>query len=116
MVNAAISPDGQYALGVSQMGQVEIWNAVDGALLRTFEGGARMIISSALTWDQGLLVLGTRDGSLSVWDMNTPREVAVFHTDACITSCAVTPTGHRVVAGDALGRVHWFRFSREYRT
>jgi WD40 repeat protein len=51
-------------------------------------------------------VSGSEDRTLRLWDLASGRALAVFTADGSILSCAVTPDGDRVVAGDQLGRVH----------
>jgi hypothetical protein len=44
-----------------------------------------------------------------VWDLTAGTVIAIFTADADVLSCAVAPNGVTVVAGDALGRVHFLR-------
>ena len=39
-------------------------------------------------------------------DLGTGPALTMFTADGVIGSCTITPDGPRVVAGDALGRVH----------
>jgi WD40 repeat protein len=47
--------------------------------------------------------------TLKVWDLETGKVLVTFTADGYVTACAVSPDGVRIVAGDALGRVHFLR-------
>jgi hypothetical protein len=49
------------------------------------------------------------NNTLKIWDLNSGEEMAIFTGDGWLYCCAVSPDGVTVVAGDALGRVHFLR-------
>ena len=53
-------------------------------------------------------VFGSDDGTLRVWDLESGEVLAVMTLDASVWAVAVTPDGKIIMAGDQMGRVHFF--------
>jgi WD40 repeat protein len=49
------------------------------------------------------------DQTLRVWDLESGEEIATFTGEAHMTSCAITPDGQTIIAGDRKGRVHFLQ-------
>ena len=50
--------------------------------------------------------LGLRDNTIRLWDVATGAETARLELDAPVRAI-VAPGPNLIVAGDALGRLHW---------
>jgi WD40 repeat protein len=49
------------------------------------------------------------DQSLKVWDLNSGKHIASYSGDSMFYTCRVTPDGKTIVAGDALGQLHFLQ-------
>jgi len=49
---------------------------------------------------------GSRDDTFRLWDLTTGAKTARLEIDTTV-HCVVTLSATRLVAGDALGRLHW---------
>jgi WD40 repeat protein len=87
----------------------EDWDAVRGQLLRTLEGHNDWVRAVAITPDGRLVVSGSGDETLRIWDAKNGKELCSFEADAKIFCCAVTKNGGTIIAGDGLGQVHFLR-------
>lgn len=54
-------------------------------------------------------VIDYADRILKVWDLATREEAIAFVGESCFSSCAVSPDGKTIVAGDYAARVHFLR-------
>jgi WD40 repeat protein len=54
-------------------------------------------------------VSASADHTLRLWDLESGEEIAAFTGEAEMRSCAFTPDGCTIVAGDGFGRVHFLR-------
>ncbi len=79
--------------------------APGGHLLRTLEGHQGWVNAVALSADGKHALSGSGDKTLKLWDLASGELVAGFTADSSITALAVTASD-RVVAGDALDKVH----------
>ncbi|MBD2224473.1 NB-ARC domain-containing protein [Calothrix anomala] len=105
----ALTPDGKYAISASHDTTLKVWNWQIGELLRTIEGHSDSVNAVALTPDGKYVISGFVDNTLKVWNWQTGEEIATFTGESAIYCCAVASDGAKIVAGDALGRVHFLR-------
>ena len=62
-----------------------------------------------MTADGKRVISGSDDNTVKVWNLETGEEIATFIGDGNFLSCAVTPNGLTIVAGNAAGRVHFLK-------
>ena len=55
--------------------EVRVWDSHTGTLVRTFRGHRGLVSSLAFTPDGKLLVSGSRDRTVKLWDMTQLEEV-----------------------------------------
>jgi WD40 repeat protein len=105
----AITPDGRQALSASDDQTLKLWELESGAELRTLSGHSDWVRAVVITPDGRQALSASDDRTLKLWDLESGREIAIFSADAPVLCCAVTPDGKTIVAGDALGRLHFLR-------
>ena len=107
-VNAvAVFGDDKRALLASGDHTLKIWDINNGHLLGTLSGHAAPICKVAVFRDGKHAITASEDNTLKVWDLDNEACLTTFTTDASIHACAAV--GDRIIAGDALGRVHILR-------
>jgi len=84
--------------------------APGGPLLRTLTGHTGPVNAVALTADGTLAVSGCNDNTLKVWDLDTEAILAEFTADGLVHVFAINSSGKTIIAGDALGRVHFLSY------
>ncbi len=99
------SPDGRY-IAASSENNTLIWEAEDGRLRYTLRGHAGFASSVAWSPDSSRLVTGGSDGTARVWEIGAEgvRELwslSAQETRSGIVGVAFSPSGTRVMAGDA---------------
>jgi WD40 repeat protein len=108
----AITADGRRALTGSWDGYLIWWDLESCAELSVLEGPGKEVQAVSLTADGKYAVSATADGTLSWWDLAHGSLMARFGGDAQFTTCAITPDGATILAGDVLGRLHILRGER----
>lgn len=99
------SPDGRY-IAASSLNTTLIWEAETGRLRYTLRGHAGFATSVAWSQDSSRLVTGGSDGTARVWEIGAEgvRELwslSARETRSGIVGVAFSPSGTRVMAGDA---------------
>lgn len=109
VTGVAVTADGKLVSSGSDR-TLKVWDIDTGEELRTLEGHTRAVNAVAVTAD-GRVVSGSQDNTLKVWDIDTGQAIASFSGDGSFESCEVVKETESVtiVAGDALGRVHFLR-------
>jgi len=103
----AVTPDGKRTVSASLDKTLKVWDLESGKELQTLAGHSSVVEAVAVTADGKRSVSASEDQTVKVWDLDTGKVVAAFTADAQLLSCAVGPDGRVIVAGDALGRVHF---------
>jgi WD40 repeat protein len=106
---AAVTPDGRRALSASSDRTLKVWELDTGAVVCTLAGHAGPVRAVAVAPDGRRALSASDDATLKVWDLDSGRIVTSFPAEAPFLSIAVGPDGLTLVAGDALGRVHFLR-------
>jgi WD40 repeat protein len=105
-VNAiSVTPDGR-AVSASDDRTLRLWNLGTGKTIRTLEGHTACVNAVAVTPDGRRAVSASDDYTLRLWDLEIEEEIATFTGESDMESCAITPDGQTIIAGDGLGRVH----------
>ena len=99
------SPDGRY-IAASSVNNTLIWEAETGRLRYTLLGHTGPAFSVAWSPDSSRLVTGGSDGTAKVWEIGVEgvRELwslSAQETRSGIVGVAFSPSGTRVMAGDA---------------
>ncbi|KXS18604.1 WD40 repeat-like protein [Gonapodya prolifera JEL478] len=104
VIAAAFSNDGKYVATGGMDGLVKVWSTSDGKLVQNLQG------PSEVTWNQWhprgpVILAGTSDGSLWMWNAPTGSCMSVFTGGhAAPVSCGMfTPDGKAIVSGSEDG-------------
>jgi WD40 repeat protein len=104
----AVTADGKRVISAGSWDKtVKVWNLETGEELFTFSGYSGSAV--AVTADGTRMISGSSDNTVKVWNLETGEEIATFSGESPFYSCAVTPDGLTIVAGDAAGRVHFLK-------
>ena len=106
VTGVALSADGRLAVSASADTTLKVWDLESGRELRTLEGHSGEVNGVALSADGRLAVSASRDKTLRMWDLESGAVLATFTCDAEAYSCAFLD-GRKLIAGDAIGRVHF---------
>jgi WD40 repeat protein len=101
-----VTPDGRRALSASNDKKLKLWDLDSGRQLRTLEGHSDSVTAVAVTPDGSRALSASRDNTLKLWDLRSGDVLTTFHCDAPVLCCAFA-ANHRIVAGDAGGRLYF---------
>jgi WD40 repeat protein len=105
-VYAVAVVDGRRAVSASDDGTLRVWDLDSGKTLQLLEGHTSGVNAVAVV-DGRHAVSASSDRTLRVWNLKSGEELTVTTLEAPVLSVAATPDGI-IVAGDRLGRVHFF--------
>jgi WD40 repeat protein len=100
-VMLAFTPDGSRLLMDSydlMHGRIYVWDLPAGPLRRTENAHSNKILSYCLTPDGRYMICGSRDQSVSVWDLDTLVCVRRWECSSEVNHVAVSPDGVTAVA------------------
>jgi WD40 repeat protein len=97
----ALSPDGQYALAGSVIGEPLVRVSLDDdRKVVSLEGHTGRVMGVCYTTDGKRAVSAGQDGTLRIWDMRTLKVVSILKGhDGAISSIAISADGQRAVSG-----------------
>ncbi len=112
-VNAvAITCDGRYAVSASDDKTLKIWNLERGEEKTTLKGHDNWVNAVAITRDGRYAISASSDKTLKVWDLEQGIIISNFTGDSPFLACCISPNGESIVAGDSLGKMHFFSFEK----
>jgi WD40 repeat protein len=109
----AVTADGTRVISGSWDKTVKVWNLETGEEQLTLSGHSHWVQAVAVTADGTRVISGSWDKTVKVWNLETGVEIATFSGDADFHSCAVTPNGLTIIAGDAGGMVHFLKLENQ---
>jgi WD40 repeat protein len=109
-VNAvAVTLDGWRAVSASSDRTLRLWDLESGQTLHAVQGHTGQVWAVAVTPDGRRAVSASEDQTLRLWDLESAKEIAAFTGESGMRSCAFTPDGCTIVAGDESGQVHFLQ-------
>jgi WD40 repeat protein len=107
--SVAFSSDGNL-LAAAEASRVQVWDVPSGAGIAVLKGHEKQVWSVTFfprsDTARGTILSGSQDGTVRVWDLNPPRERAVFRWElGAIRTTAVAPDGMTAAAGGENGSV-----------
>jgi WD40 repeat protein len=109
--SVALAASAGLAASASDDATVRLWDLNSGSEQHRWTcSGVLYGVATAL---DGRLVVAAGDRSVIVFDTASRAEVCRFTGDTAFTSCAATPDGKYIAAGDTMGAVHFFRLYRD---
>lgn len=110
VLSLAAANDGTVAAGYSD-GYIRIWNIVDGSLVQAIAAHDDQVSSLAFSpADPDVLVSGSHDGTIKVWDWTIDSSQLVHRMDAGskVTSLDIRGNDGRIASGDYDGRIRFW--------
>ncbi len=90
-------------------GSLKVWNLRSEEKLWEIKGHESIITQVAIDPNEQYAVSVSIDQSLKVWNLNSGKHIATYSAHSMLYTCSVTPDGTRIVAGDALGKLHFLK-------
>jgi WD40 repeat protein len=110
----AVSPDGTrlgYVLPSGKLAVLETKTSNEIVI-----GAHDAVRALAFSGTGDLLASCGHDNTLRLWEIGSRTQLAAFTFESVPSTCAVSPDGNTVLAGDTLGGVHFFRAHRASNT
>jgi HEAT repeats/WD domain, G-beta repeat/WD40-like Beta Propeller Repeat len=98
----ALSPDGTRIASLSGGNTVQVWDAVTGSKLNTYQSQGGRVEVMAWSADSQSIATGGRDGTVDVWNGNTITWTYGGNASA-VWNIVWSPDGKFIAAGDATG-------------
>ena len=95
----------------SRRGAIKLWRLTDGALTAMLEGHEDEVNAIVLSADDRLLISGSRDSTLRVWDLINLREIAAYKTYHEIRALAISPDDKLVAFSPGDETLHFWNIA-----
>jgi WD40 repeat protein len=102
---AAFSPDGQQIVTGDDNGQVEVWNATTGRLLRTLGRPGARISDVAYNHAGNRIVTTASDGNVTIWGDPSYQRLKSYTACPSPNSAAFNPAGAEIVVACGDGSI-----------
>ncbi len=79
-------------------GEVLFWNPVSASVTRHLPKSASAVLTIDISHDQHQLLVGNRDGDLSVWSAPFDKPNLVIHHDESVIDASWSPTGQQILS------------------
>lgn len=107
--DVAIGEDGSRIVSAGGDDCVGCWDLKKGKLEWLRKGHNKHVFAVAIMPGGKYVVSASEDETLKVWDLATGKLLTSFNGQSAFMSCAASPDGVTVVAGDFAGGVHILR-------
>jgi WD40 repeat protein len=97
----AVSPDGQFLAAALLTDSVGLYEVDSLRLVRELDGHHGQVTSLAFSHDGRLLVTGSDDGNVRLWDARTGEPRGVIDVDAQVRDLTLTPDGRSLYTANA---------------
>lgn len=108
ITDLALTADGAYAISASYDYTVRIWDTAARKLVETLTHHQDWVNAVSAAAVGRRFASASRDQTVVVWDLDR-QAGALFAGENFLASCAISPDGRTVVAGDEEGYVHILR-------
>jgi WD40 repeat protein len=89
--------------------QIRVFNTKTGEIDRQWQAGDCNPVRAALVPDSPYLVTHGWEPTVQVWNTLQGKLLCAFTIDSDLTACVLTSDGKILVAGDKVGKVHFFQ-------
>ena len=107
--SVALSADGRRAVSGAHDLTLRVWDLESGQQIRMLKGHTGEVWAVAWSTDGRWAASASWDQTLKVWDVESGQCIATFRGEGALDSCALTPNGRTIVAGERSGRIHFLR-------
>lgn len=111
ILSVAITADGTRALSASIDQRIKLWDLRTGEEILSMAGHSDAVWSVAVTADGTHALSASIDQTLKLWDLATGLPVVTFIGDWPMRTCAISPEGDVIAAGDQSGRLHFLQLN-----
>ena len=113
--SVALSPDGARVISAGREGQLKLWDAATGRLLRTLVGHTHEVMSVAFSPDGASVLSGGLDQTVKLWDAASGRVLRTLQGHSnFVHAVAFSPNGKTLVSASEDGTVKlWERATGE---
>jgi WD40 repeat protein len=109
--NRKMTPDEKKVVSINNYSDspnsIKIWDNETAKILLTLTGHSEFVKVIEITPDGTIIISGSRDSSIKIWNLSTGKCLHTFIDDSPITAIAISPDGKKVIAGDEAGRLHF---------
>jgi WD40 repeat protein/pimeloyl-ACP methyl ester carboxylesterase len=105
--------NGTRAISASNDGTLKVWDLDTGKVIRTLAEHSSSVNSVAVFSNGMRAISASNDSTLKVWNLDTGEVIFSLIVDNPFYCCVVAPDEVTIVAGDLIGRVHFFRLEQQ---